>query len=82
MIDRNLRCLICNANEIEDEFHFVLKCPAYENLRKIHIKRYYRNSPNMHKFVQLLLCDTNKEINMLCKYINEAFKLRYQIINN
>ena len=82
-VDRNLRyCLICNANEIEDEFHFILMCPAYENLRKIHIKRYYRNRPNMHKFVQLLRCDTNKEIHMLCKYINEAFKLRYQIINN
>lgn len=81
-VERNLRyCLICNTNEIEDEFHFVFKCPAYENLRNIYIKNYYRNRPSMFKFTQLLKSDKNKETIMLCKYINEAFKLRYQIIN-
>ena len=81
-VDRNLRyCLICNTNEIEDEFHFVLKCPVYENLRKKYIKRYYRSRPSMFKFVQLLRSDVNKDIKMLCNYINEAFKLRYQTID-
>jgi hypothetical protein len=81
-VERNLRyCLICNTNEIEDEFHFVFKCPAYENLRNIYIKNYYRNRPSMFKFTQLLKSDKNKETIMLCQYINEAFKLRYQIIN-
>lgn len=59
----------------------MFKCPAYENLRNIYIKNYYRNRPSMFKFTQLLQSDKNKETIMLCQYINEAFKLRYQIIN-
>jgi hypothetical protein len=59
----------------------VFKCPAYENLRNMYINKYYRNGPSMFKFTQLLQSDKNKETIMLCKYVNEAFKLRYQIIN-
>ena len=34
-ISRNeLVCLICISSDIEDEFHFILKCPFYHSLRK------------------------------------------------
>ena len=33
-IDRqDRRCIRCNLNDIEDEFHFVLVCPDYINLK-------------------------------------------------
>ena len=35
-IDRQDRkCIRCNSNDIEDEFHFVLVCPDYINLRML-----------------------------------------------
>ena len=38
-IDR--KCTLCNMNEIEDEYHFILQCPIYETIRKQYIKKYY-----------------------------------------
>ena len=28
-------CLCCNSQHVEDEFHFIMECPVYENLRSI-----------------------------------------------
>ena len=34
-LERNQRvCSMCNLNDIEDEFHFILRCPAYNDLRE------------------------------------------------
>jgi len=38
IIDRH--CIRCNLNDIEDEFHFVLICPDYVNLRNAYIPKY------------------------------------------
>ena len=33
-IDRSFHlCTICNKSDIEDEFHFVLVCPSYNQIR-------------------------------------------------
>jgi len=42
----------CNLNDIEDEFHFVLVCPEYINLRNANtcIPKYISNRP------KLILC--------------------------
>ena len=34
-------CLFCTAPDIEDEFHFIIKCPCYIDLRKKYIKKCY-----------------------------------------
>jgi exonuclease III len=76
-IDRNLRvCQICNGNEIEDEFHFVLKCPAYQNIRLKYIKIFYRTKPSMFKFTQLLSSKNKSNIVMLAKFIQESLEIR------
>ena len=31
------KCLYCNLNDIEDEFHFIFKCPLYNELRILYI---------------------------------------------
>ena len=31
----NKTCLYCNNNDVEDEMHFLLKCPLYSIERKI-----------------------------------------------
>ena len=40
-IPRNeLKCTLCNLNDIEDEFHFLLKCPLYTAFRRQYIYIY------------------------------------------
>ena len=33
------KCKICNNGEIENEFHFVMKCAPYQNLRDKTLKK-------------------------------------------
>ena len=46
------KCNLCNV--LEDDFHFVLECNMFVELRKKYISRYYRNRPSMHKFISLI----------------------------
>ena len=34
-------CSMCNSNDTEDEFLFILRCPAYNDLRKKYLKQRY-----------------------------------------
>ena len=47
---------------MEDEFHFVLTCPAFLDIREKHIKPYYYKRPLFFKFVQLIGKDNFKSI--------------------
>ena len=79
-IPRNERiCQICNS-DIEDEFHFVLKCPAYRDLRKKYIKQYYWRRPSVFKLVQLLSVNNIKDLCLLGKYLRDAFNLRSNLL--
>ena len=71
-------CQLCNL-DIEDEFHFVLKCPVYCDLRKKYIKHYYWRRPSVFKLVQLLSVNNVKELCSLGK-IRDAFKLRSSLL--
>ena len=54
-IERSLRlCQFCNSGVIEDEFHFLLACPAYRELRTSILPRYYCRWPTKQKFIKLL----------------------------
>ena len=33
------KCTLCNANDIQDEYHIVLKCVYNNEVRRKHIKR-------------------------------------------
>ena len=52
-------CFSCNL--IEDEFHFILECNIYTDLRQTFIRKYYRERPNMFTLVQLLKSDEGDE---------------------
>ena len=47
----NRKCRACKV--LEDEFHFIIVCSFYKDLRKTYIKRYYWQRPNMPKFLEL-----------------------------
>ena len=76
------KCTLCELNDIEDEYHFVLRCSKYQTLRDVYIPRYYSRNSSMFKFIKLLNCDKVKTLNNLAVYIIKAFKLRLQVHNN
>jgi hypothetical protein len=66
------KCQYCNTQDIEDEFHFILKCKKYDDIRKKYIKPFYWKSPNMIKFIELLKSQNKKDLVNLGKYLKEA----------
>lgn len=76
------KCQICNSNDIEEAYHFVLICPTYTDLRLKYVSRYYQNHPSVYKFIQLLNTDKAKDINKLSYYVYHAFKVRNVKIQN
>ena len=72
------KCILCNQNACESEYHFLLCCPLYNELRrKYDIKSSW---PSLNRFTTLMSSCNAKIINNLSKYITEAFKLRTETI--
>ena len=63
-------------DDIEDEFHYILKCPTYQNFRSKYIKSYYRTRPSVFKLVQLLSMENVKELCNLGKFLINTYELR------
>ena len=70
-------CLICGV--LEDEFHFMLECSIYKDLRKNYIKRYYWQRPNMPKFIQLLSSENACVLKNIAIFVEKAFRMREQV---
>ena len=72
--DSNLLCPMC-IEEDEDEIHFLLHCPVYNDLRKKYI---LPNDvpPNNDTFVQLMNDSNSQNIWSLSLYIHHALKRR------
>jgi hypothetical protein len=66
----------CNLHDIEGEFHFILKCPLYSDLRKQFLKKYYYSRPSVFKLMQLLSTNNVSELLKLGKFLNAAILLR------
>ena len=78
-IPRELRiCPLCHV-EVEDEFHYVLKCSIFNDLRRKYIKIYYRHNPSVFKLIQLLSTDNVKDLCNLGKYAYNANILRSNV---
>lgn len=63
-------------NSIENEYHFLLICPLYTDLRRNYLKQYYCHWPTLNKFDKLMTSNNKKEILNLSKFIYFATKLR------
>jgi hypothetical protein len=69
-IDRHARiCNMCSNNDIEDEYHFILECSKYVEIRRKYIKPYYCINPSAFKLTQLLSVQNIKELNNLGIYM-------------
>ena len=67
-------CLNNNVNRIEDEYHFVLVCPLYNNLRQMFLPLYV-NDPSIDKFNRLMSSQNESTMLNLSKYVHAAFKI-------
>ena len=70
---KDRKCQLCNSGDIEDEYHFVLKCPVYSSIRRRCIPRQYWYRPNMMKFQNLFSKKCVHVIKALAKYTYLAF---------
>lgn len=74
------KCSVCKV--LEDEYHFILECRIYIDLRKKYLPKYYWARPNMMKLIELMKTENANLLKKLGAYIEKAFKLRHDILNN
>ena len=71
----NRICKICKFNSIEDENHFLFKCPEYTSIRQKTMGEIPNLSGDRHPY--LSISDQN-----LAKYLREAFKHREETLGS
>ncbi len=75
----DMNCPLCNSAD-EDEVHFVLCCPAFDDLRKQFIPLKYYRYPNLFRLGLLLATQNENILRNLCVYLYKAFKRRSVVI--
>ena len=76
-LNRNERiCKFCNSNSVETEYHFLLVCPFYRELRQKYLKPYYCHWPTINKFDDLMGKNNKKTILNVAKFVHNASNLR------
>jgi len=80
-IDREQRlCTFCNQHQIETEFHFLLICPKYIEIRKLFIIN-YTSFPTLTRFNKIMSSKNAKSQLNLAKFIDKAMNVRKSIID-
>ena len=74
-------CNICDSGDVEDEFHFILKCKIYMIVRRRYIDAFYYKRASMFKLCQLFKSTDKFVLNNLACYIKCAMKIRSNLIN-
>ena len=81
-IEKDLRtCRVCR-DTVEDEYHFLLICPYYKDIREKYLPIKYILNPNLHKF-NILMSNTNATIiRQLSLFLYYAFEKRTLLYTN
>ena len=69
-------CKICMSTNIEDEYHFTLVCPLYQNLRQKYLPEWSYVNPTIEKFYSLMSSNKGPVILNLAAYVYRADVLR------
>lgn len=65
------KCNLCNTGDIGDAFHYLLKCPSFNDPRKLYIKPYYYRRANILKFTALLNMKSEPALRKLSLFVAE-----------
>ena len=69
---------ICfDCNEVEDEFHVIMSCKKYNDLRKKYLPEYLFKRPCMFKLINFLNSKDMKDIKSIAFFIHNVF-IRYE----
>ena len=80
-LDRNQRLRqICNGDAVEDELHFILVCPLYNEARNRLIPLYFCDHPTKYNLYQLFKSRSRERLLALSKFIKIALKIRKNYI--
>ena len=75
-------CQHC-ASEIENEIHFILKCPKYNTLRQGTYSNLFDETKNDADLIREIVNPNNPILSKsICKFIQEANMLRKQLDMN
>jgi hypothetical protein len=77
----NRLCQICNYNELEDEYHFVLVCPILSDARRIFLPLWCNNNPSERRLINLFQTDNINILKNLALYIKKAKYIREEILS-
>ena len=69
-------CLKRNIYTIEDEYHFLMVCPQYEDIRYIYFPENMLNYVTIDKFYSFISSRNEQMITSLAKYLYYAFERR------
>ena len=65
---------ICNVcSTLDDEFHFVLECVQFRELRIKYIPKFFWERPNMFKFIDLMKSSNENTVKDLSMFVHYAF---------
>ena len=75
-------CKCCNTSKVENEFHFIMKCPLYKTERDQFLSLINTATPTSisaeHIFINLMKCINVKNTAEFGSYVNLLFKKRKQ----
>ena len=74
-------CKCCNMSKIESEYHFLLVCPLFADLRKKFFKPYFWHWPNLNKFDTLMMSNSKHITLNIAKFIFHAQDLRKNVLS-
>ena len=72
-------CGICNVTAVEDEFHVLFCCEAYNDIRHMYIDRELLNCANEYNFISLMNTDNVDCIVRVANFVSCMFKIRKQL---
>ena len=87
----NMECRVCSMQVIEDEYHFIFECSAYQRERQDHSDLFATNIANINNTSTLILGDTDQQMNALfgtCNqktvpsFLSTCFRVRTSLTTN
>ena len=75
-------CELRGSTCIEDEFHLVLNCPMYAEIRQRYLSVEIINRPSYNMFIQIMTSQENNHIINFATFLNECFKKRESHFRN
>ena len=75
----DLKCPLC-LSAVDNEVHFVLCCPAFDDLRYEFIEPKYFNNPCELRLVLLLATQNERALKNLALFVYKAFSRRKTLL--